>query len=343
MTPPFDIAAVEVWLASSIAGFRLPLGVRRFGDGQSNPTFLLTTPGSKYVLRKKPDDAMLPSAHAVDREYHVMRALQDTGVPVPEMLGFCEDAEVVGTPFYVMAHVEGRIFWDPTLPELTRAERAALYDDVNRVIAKLHDVDYTAVGLRDYGRAGHYLERQIARWSKQYVVSRTIPIEAMDRLIDWLPKRLPPAGTTSIVHGDLRLDNMIFHPSEPRVLALLDWELSTLGDPLADFGYHMLTWVLRAEEFRGMAGADLAALGIPAADAHLRRYTERRGLGAIDPDVWDYHLVYNLFRLAAILQGIAKRAQDGTASSANAPETGAKAGPVAEIAWKWARERLGAQ
>ena len=216
-------------------------------------------------------------------------------------------------------------------------------DDVNRVIAKLHDVDYTAVGLRDYGRAGHYLERQIARWSKQYVVSRTIPIEAMDRLIDWLPKRLPPAGTTSIVHGDLRLDNMIFHPSEPRVLALLDWELSTLGDPLADFGYHMLTWVLRAEEFRGMAGADLAALGIPAADAHLRRYTELRGLGAIDPDVWDYHLVYNLFRLAAILQGIAKRAQDGTASSANARETGAKAGPVAEIAWKWARERLGAQ
>jgi aminoglycoside phosphotransferase (APT) family kinase protein len=342
MIEPFDIAALESWVASSVGRFRGPLGVERFGDGQSNPTFLLTTPDEKFVLRKKPDGVLLPSAHAVDREYRVMRALKDTGVPAPRMVGLCEDVSVIGTPFFVMEHVEGRIFWDPTLPQLTRDERSAVYDDMNRVVAKLHEIDYAAIGLGDYGRPGHYLERQIARWSRQYLGSQTRPIEAMERLIDWLPKHLPPPGITSIVHGDLRIDNMIFHPSEPRIVALLDWELSTLGDPLADFGYHMLTWILRAEEFRGMAGADLATLGVPAAEDYLLRYAERRGLGPIDPVLWEYQLVYNLFRLAAILQGIAKRAEDGTAASAEARETGAKARPVAELAWRRTRERLGA-
>jgi aminoglycoside phosphotransferase (APT) family kinase protein len=337
---PFDVAALEAYLGASVPGFRGPLTARRFSGGQSNPTYLLLADDRKYVLRQKPKGALLPSAHAIDREYRVMRALHGTGVPVPEMLTLCEDASVIGAAFYVMAHVEGRIFWDPTLPELSRPERAAVYDDMGRVVANLHSVDYVRLGLADYGRPGHYLERQIGRWSKQYLASQTQPIEAMDRLIDWLPRHLPPAGATALVHGDLRLDNMIFDPREPRVVALLDWELSTLGDPLADFGYHMLTWILRPQEFRGMAGADLEALGIPKAEDYLQRYAERRGLGKIEPALWEYHLVYNLFRLAAILQGIAKRAEDGSAASADARATGERAKPIAELAWKRARERL---
>jgi aminoglycoside phosphotransferase (APT) family kinase protein len=339
---PFDVPALQAYLRASVAGFDGPLRVSRFSGGQSNPTFLLDAGERKYVLRKKPDGPLLPSAHAIEREYRVISALRGSGVPTPDALVLCEDASVIGAPFYVMAHVEGRIFWDPALPGLKRSERAAIYDDMNRVIATLHGLDVEAVGLTDFGRAGNYLERQIARWSKQYLASQTQPIEAMLRLIDWLPRRLPPPGATALVHGDLRVDNMIFDPVEPRIVALLDWELSTLGDPLADFAYHMLTWILRADEFRGMAGADLAALGIPDAPEYLRRYAERRGLGPVDPALWDYHLVYNLFRLAAILQGIAKRAQDGNAAAANAHETGARARLIAEIAWRRAVERLGA-
>jgi aminoglycoside phosphotransferase (APT) family kinase protein len=338
---PFGVEGLETWLGESIEGFDGPLKLSRFADGQSNPTFLLWTPKSRYVLRK-PQGILLPSAHAVEREYRVMRALENTGLPVPRVLSLCESVEVIGAPFYVMNYVAGRIFWDPALPELQRDQRQALYDDMNRVVAKLHCVDPLSVGLSDYGRPGRYLERQVARWTKQYLASQTQSIEAMNRLIDWLPKRLPPDSATSIVHGDLRLDNIIFHPSEPRVIALIVWELSTLGDPLADFGYHMLTWILRADEFRGMADANLPSLGIPGADYYLRLYAERRGLSSIDPEVWEYHLVYNLFRLAAILQGIAKRAEDGTASSSDAQETGAKAHLIAELAWKRASERLGA-
>jgi aminoglycoside phosphotransferase (APT) family kinase protein len=340
--PLFDRARLETYLNQNIPGFSAPLHIQRFSGGQSNPTFLIVASDRKYVLRKKPDGVLLPSAHAVDREYRVMRAVDGHGVPVPEMLCLCEDTKVIGAAFLVMSYIEGRIFWDPTLPELSRDERAAVYDDVNRVIARLHDVDYAAAGLAEFGRAGNYLERQLARWSKQYLASQTEPIEAMERLIEWLPRHLPPARATALVHGDLRLDNMILHPKEPRVVALLDWELSTLGDAFADLAYHMLTWLLRPEEFRGMAGADLDALGIPAAGDYLARYAKRRGLGEIDPELWEYQIVYNLFRLAAILHGIAERAADGTAAAENAGETGARARLIAALAWRRAVNRLGA-
>ncbi len=340
--PLFDKTRLEDYLSQNISGFSGPLTIQRFSNGQSNPTFVLVAADRKYVLRKKPDGVLLPSAHAVDREYRVMRAVRGLGVPVPEMLCLCEDDKVIGAAFLVMSYIEGRIFWDPTLPELSRDERAAVYDDVNRVIARLHDVDYAAAGLAEFGRSGNYLERQVARWSKQYLASQTEPIEAMERLIEWLPKHLPPARATSLVHGDLRLDNMIFHPKEPRVVALLDWELSTLGDALADLSYHMLTWLLRPEEFRGMEGADLDALGIPVAADYLALYAKRRGLGEIDAELWEYQFVYNLFRLAAILQGITKRAADGTAAAENAIETGARARVIATIAWRRAVDMLGA-
>src|SRR5438132_6899295 len=340
---PFDTEALQRFLRQQIDGLDAPLQVEQFKGGQSNPTFLLTAGGRRYVLRKKPGGPLLPSAHAIEREYRVIRALQHTEVPVAPSVCLCEDATVIGTPFYVMGYVGGRIFWDPTLPDLQPAERAALYDDINRVIAALHRVDPSAVGLSDYGRPGDYLARQIARWSKQYAASAATPCEAMDRLIDWLPSRIPGGETVSVVHGDLRLDNLIIHPTEPRVIAVLDWELSTLGDPLADLSYHMLTWDLKPEEFRGMAGADLAALGIPSADAYLQRYCQRAGRAAVAQPVWDFYLIYNLFRLSAILQGIAKRVEKGTAASASARETGAKARPIAELGWRRARDRLGSR
>ncbi|MGC2786753.1 MAG: phosphotransferase family protein [Roseiarcus sp.] len=343
MNEAFNQSVLEGWLAREVDGFRLPLTVRRFSGGQSNPTFLLATPDRNYVLRKKPDGALLPSAHAIDREHRVMRALSSTDVPVPRMLGYCDDPTVVGAAFFVMTHIEGRTFWDARLPDLSRDGRAAVFDEMNKLIAALHRIDPAAVGLADYGRPGRYLERQVARWSKQYLASETRPIEAMNRLIDWLPQHAPPPAVTSIVHGDLRLDNLIFHPVEPRAVALIDWELSTLGDPLVDFAYHMLTWILRADEFRGMADADLPALGIPGAEPYLALYAKRRGIGAIDPALWSYHLVFGLFRLAAILQGIAKRAEDGTASSTDAFETGAKARPIAELAWRKAQGWLDAR
>jgi aminoglycoside phosphotransferase (APT) family kinase protein len=339
----FDTDALRRFLRQRIEGFDAPLTVEQFKSGQSNPTFLLTAGKRRYVLRKKPGGPLLPSAHAIEREYRVISALQGTGVPLAPSVYLCEDASVIGTPFYLMGFVQGRIFWDPTLPSMRSEERAALYDDINRVVATLHRVNPASVGLADYGRQGGYLARQIARWSKQYAASETQPLEAMDRLIAWLPSRIPGGETTSIVHGDLRLDNMIVHPTEPKVIAVLDWELSTLGDPLADFSYHMLTWDLKPEEFRGMAGADLAALGIPTAQNYLRRYYEHVDRPPVAQPVWDFYLIYNLFRLSAILQGIAKRVEEGTASSASARETGGKARPIAELAWRWAGERLGAE
>jgi aminoglycoside phosphotransferase (APT) family kinase protein len=334
MTPGFDVAALAGWLRQHVAGFRGPLEVERFAGGQSNPTYRLTASSGRYVLRKKPEGALLPSAHAVDREYRVMTALRDTPVPVPRTCGYCADPSLIGTPFFVMDCVEGRIFWDPALPELSRAERGALWDDVNRVVAALHRVDIDAVGLADYGRPGNYFERQIARWTRQYRASESEPIAAMDRLIEWLPAHVPPGDETTIVHGDLRLDNMIVHPSEPRVVALLDWELSTLGHPLADLSYHVMTWRLSAEQFRGMAGKDLAALAIPGEAAYVAAYCARVGRPPIEPSAWEFHLAFSMFRLAAILQGIARRAEEGTAASGAAAETGRKARPIAEGAWR---------
>lgn len=339
---PFDLAALQRYLRGHIPRLGSELAVQPFSGGQSNPTYLVTDGRSRYVLRKKPAGELLPSAHAVDREYRVIHALQGSGVPVARTLCLCEDPSVIGTIFYVMEFVEGRIFWDPALPELEAPQRTALYDHMNGVVAALHSIDPQAVGLQDYGRKGEFLERQIARWSRQYHASETEPIAQMHQLIAWLPGRIPRTQGHGIVHGDLRLDNMIFHPTEPRVIALLDWELSTLGDPLADLGYHMLPWHLTNQQFRGMAGADYAALGIPSEREYLQRWCERTGHPGVPEDTWSFYLIYNLFRLAAILQGIAKRAEDGTAASSNARETGARARPIAQFAWQLAQERLGA-
>ncbi len=341
----FDVDALAAWLQAHLPGFAGPLAVEQFKGGQSNPTFKLLTPGATYVMRSKPGPSarLLPSAHAIEREFRVMAALAGHGVPVPAMLTLCEDESVVGRAFYVMSFVDGRVLWDQSLPGMTRSERGAIYDEMNRVIAALHCVDIAAAGLSDYGRPGNYFDRQIARWGKQYQASVTQPIEAMDRLIDWLPAHMPASARdetkVAVVHGDYRLDNLVFHPTEPRVLAVLDWELSTLGHPLADFSYHCMAWHIPPGAFRGIGGLDHAALGIPTEADYVRRWCERTGLA--EPDAlaadWNFYLAYNLFRMAAILQGIAKRVEDGTASSAQARQAAAGARPLAELGWHFAQ------
>jgi aminoglycoside phosphotransferase (APT) family kinase protein len=339
----FDVAALQAYLERHLPGFRGPLAVEQFKGGQSNPTYKLLTPGEAYVLRAKPGPAakLLPSAHAVDREYRVMHALAGSGVPVAGMHLLCEDESVIGRAFYVMDFVPGRVLWDPQLPGMTPAQRTAIYDECNRVIAALHGVAPAAVGLADYGRSGNYFERQIGRWSKQYQASITQPIEAMDRLIDWLPTHVPAGARddtqVAIVHGDFRLDNLIFHPTEPRVLAVLDWELSTLGHPLADFSYHCMVWHIPPGSFRGLGGTDIGALGIPAELSYVQRYCQRTGRSDVQAVMHDCYLAYNMFRIAAILQGIAKRVEDGTASSAQARQAAAGARPLAEMAWQLAQ------
>ena len=333
----FDEARLAAWMQSHVPGFSGTLEVAQFKGGQSNPTFLLTAGGRRYVLRRKPMGELLPSAHAVDREFRVIKALADTDVPVARAHALCEDPDVIGSPFYVMDHVEGRIFWDPTLPGMEPGERSAIFDELNRVQAALHRIDPAAVHLDDYGRPGAYLERQVARWTRQYKAAETEPIEAADRLIDWLPRHMPAEGQTRIVHGDYRLDNVIFHPSEPRILAVLDWELSTLGDPLVDFAYHCMVWRMPASS-RGLSGMDVAALGIPDEAHYLNPYLKRTGrTTAVPAQEWNYYLVFNMFRLVGILQGIAKRAQQGNASNATAVETGKRARPLAEQAWALAQ------
>ena len=312
--------------------------VKQFHGGQSNPTYLLSTPARRYVLRSKPGPVakLLPSAHAIEREFRAMHALRRQGFPVPEVLLLEQDESVIGRAFFVMEHVDGRILWDPALPDLMPAARTAVYDEMNRVIAALHAIDIDSAGLADYGKAGNYFERQIGRWSKQYRASETERIEAMDRLIEWLPQHLPAGDEVAVVHGDFRLDNLIFHPSEPRVIAVLDWELSTLGHPLADFSYHCMPWHIPAGGFRGIGGVDFAALGIPTETDYVRRYCERTGRARIDN--WNFYLAYNLFRIAAILQGVYKRATEGIASSDNATQAGRNARALAEIGWRKAHE-----
>jgi aminoglycoside phosphotransferase (APT) family kinase protein len=330
-----DVAALEKFLE-----FRI-LDVEQFKGGQSNPTYRLTAAdGKKYVLRRKPPGKLLPSAHAVEREYRVISALHPVGFPVAKPLVLCEDQSVIGTAFYVMDFVEGRVLWDQSLPGMTRAERAAIWDELNRVIARLHMVSYEEVGLQGFGKPGSYIERQVARWTRQYQASETERIEAMDHLIAWLPQNIPPEAGTSVVHGDFRLDNAIFHPAEPRILAVLDWELSTLGDPLADFAYHCMSWHIPPGQFRGIAGLDLASLGIPAEEAYVARYCERTARKPIDPAHWDFYMAYNLFRIAAILQGIRKRVVDGTAASAHALDAGSRARPMAELGWDQVKKIL---
>ena len=328
----FDEASLERYLAGRIPGLSAPLTVEQFKGGQSNPTFLLASGGRRLVLRRKPPGELLPSAHAVDREFRIISALHGTDVPVARPFVLCEDTAVIGTAFYVMEFIQGRVLWDPSLPGSSPAQRAAIFDDLNRVIAALHSVDYVKVGLSDYGKPGNYLERQIARWTRQYRASETERIEAFENLIAWLPANIPPGDETSIVHGDYRLDNVIFHPTEPRLLAVLDWELSTLGHPVVDFAYHCMSWRLTPQEFRGMAGFDFAALGIPSEAQYVEMYCRRTGRASIPH--WDYYMAFNMFRLAAILQGIMGRVVAGTAASQHAIDSGRRAKPLAEAAWR---------
>ena len=342
---PFDASALEHWLTNHLSGFQGPLQVRKFAGGQSNPTYQLITPARSYVMRAKPGPVakLLPSAHAVEREYRVMHALQGTGVPVAHMHVLCEDEAVIGRAFYIMEYVEGRVLWDQSLPGMNPAQRRDIYLEMNHVLASLHMVKPAAVGLESYGKPGNYFERQIGRWSKQYLASVTEPIPEMDWLIEWLPHHIPASARdeslVSVVHGDYRLDNLMFHPTEPRVLAVLDWELSTLGHPLADFSYHCMSWHIAPGAFRGIAGLDLMALGIPSEAEYIALYCQRTGFTtpeALQAD-WNFYLAYNMFRLAAILQGIAKRVQTGTASSAQALQSAAGAVPMARSAWQLAQ------
>jgi aminoglycoside phosphotransferase (APT) family kinase protein len=330
----FDTDRLAAWMKAHVEGFSGKLQVEKFRGGQSNPTYLLTASSRKYVLRRKPPGTLLPSAHAVDREYRVIAALAGSDVPVPKTWALCQDDSVIGTMFFIMDCVDGRILWDPSLPGMSPAERGAIFDEMNRVIAALHSVDYAAVGLADYGRPGSYFARQIDRWSRQYRASETERIEAMDQLMDWLPRNIPPGDETSIVHGDFRLDNTVFHPTEPRMLAVLDWELSTLGHPLADFAYHCMGWRLSPGQFRGLVGCDLAALGIPSEAEYVAAYCKRTGRAPIPPRDWEFYMAFNMFRLAGILQGIMARALQGNASSADAVEAGKRARPLAEAAWR---------
>ena len=341
----FDVPALTAWMQGHVQGFAGPLQVEMFKGGQSNPTYKLITPGRSYVMRSKPGPVakLLPSAHAIEREFRVMKGLAGTDVPVPHMYALCEDESIIGRAFYIMECMEGRVLWDQSLPGMEPAQRAAIYDEMNRVISALHTVDFAAQGLADYGKSGNYFERQIGRWSKQYVASVTQPIPEMDQLMQWLPAHMPAsaldASRVSIVHGDFRLDNLMFHPTEPRVIAVLDWELSTLGHPLADFSYHCMSWHIPATMGRGIAGKDLAALGIPGEEEYIRRYCERTGLKDVDTlrADWNFYMAYNMFRIAAILQGIAKRVEAGTASSAQAKASGDTARPMAELAWSFAQ------
>ena len=340
----FDTQALTLWLKAHMPGFSGPLEVEMFKGGQSNPTYKLNTPSKSYVMRAKPGPVakLLPSAHAIEREYAVMSGLQGTGVPVAQMHVLCDDESVIGRAFYVMEFVQGRVLWDQALPGMTAPERRTIYLEMNRVIAALHAVEHVAQGLGSFGKPGNYFDRQIGRWSKQYIASVTQPIPEMDKLMEWLPAHMPAsarADHTCIVHGDFRLDNLIFHPTEPKVLAVLDWELSTLGHPLADFSYHCMSWHIPPGSFRGIGGLDHAALGIPLQDEYIELYCQRSGLTtleALKPD-WNFYLAYNMFRIAAILQGIAKRVEDGTASSAQAKASGAGARPMAELAWLFAQ------
>ena len=340
-----DETALARWLQQHMPGFEGPLQVEMFKGGQSNPTYKLITPSAHYVMRAKPGPVakLLPSAHAIEREFRVMQALQGTEVPVAHMHVLCEDESVIGRAFYVMEFVQGRVLWDQELPGMTPAQRRDIYLELNRVLAALHTVPYRERGLETYGRPGNYFERQIGRWSKQYQASITQPIPEMDKLIEWLPSHMPDsarAELTSIVHGDYRLDNVIFHPTEPRILAVLDWELSTLGHPLADFSYNCMAWHIPPGTFRGIGGLDLPALGIPSESEYIRLYCDRTGLAtpASLAQDWNFYLAYNMFRIAAILQGIAKRVESGTASSEEAVSAGARARPMAEMAWHYAQK-----
>jgi aminoglycoside phosphotransferase (APT) family kinase protein len=332
-----NVAALSEYLEQHLPGYGGPLTLTRFADGQSNPTFKLISRNGSYAMRAKPGPAakLLPSAHAIEREYRVMRALAGTAVPVPKVYRLCEDETVIGRAFYVMELIDGRVLWDQSLPGIADTERQAIYAEMNRVIAALHSVDFSAVGLAEFGRPGNYLARQVSRWGKQYRASETEHIDVMDKLIEWLPAHLPPEGAPSIVHGDYRLDNLIFAHDAPRIVAVLDWELATLGDPLADFSYHCLGWHLPPGPSRGIAGLDLRTLGIPREEEYVSMYCERTARAR--PAHWDFYIAYNLFRAAAITQGIVKRAAEGTAANTRAIANKDLVAPLASAGWEIAR------
>jgi aminoglycoside phosphotransferase (APT) family kinase protein len=336
----FDVAALERYLAAQVRGFAGPLDVKQFKGGQSNPTYVLETPTRRYVLRRKPPGKLLPSAHAVDREFRVISALHGAGFPVAQPVVYCADESVVGTPFYVMGFADGRVIWEPGMPGSNPGERRAVFDVMNATLARLHSFDPAAIGLGDFGRGENYIQRQVDRWSKQYRASETEKIDEMERLMAWLPVHLPPPSPVRLVHGDYRLDNIVLGKNAPEVLAVLDWELSTLGDPLADFTYHLMQWYMPPSESGAgtatLVGLDLDALGIPSLSDYVDAYVDRTGL---DPrQHLPVYLAYNFFRLAAILQGIVGRVRDGTATSDNAPGRAALVAPLAEVGWRFARE-----
>jgi aminoglycoside phosphotransferase (APT) family kinase protein len=328
----FDQSRLDAWMKVNVAGYAGPLEVRQFKGGQSNPTYQLVTPERKYVMRRKPPGKLLPSAHAVDREYRVISALGPTGFPVPRTYGLCTDEGVIGTIFYVMDMVEGRIFWDQTLPEHEPQERHAIHMAALKTLADLHNTDYRAIGLEDFGRQGNYMARQIDRWTKQYKASETEHIETVERLIEWLPRTVPDDDQTSIVHADYRLDNMVMHPTEARVVAVLDWELSTIGNPLADFTNLLMQWV------NGTIAEipDLEARGIPTMDEYVAEYCRLTGRDGL-PDL-NWYFSYNIFRLAGIVQGIVGRVRDGTANSPQAAAMAARVPLLGEAAWKFAQK-----
>ena len=327
----FDEVALKAFLAANLAGFSEPCSIRQFEGGQSNPTFLLKSGGGKFVVRKKPPGHLLPSAHAVEREYRVMDALADSDVPVCSMLLLCEDSSIIGTPFIVMEHVEGRVFHDPTLPGVDRTDRSAVYEHKMKVLAALHAVMPSDVGLERFGKPGNYYARQISRWSRQYRASETKQIHSMDRLLEWLPRNIPVDEENRIVHGDYRLGNVILHPTEPRIVAVLDWELSTLGDPLADLAYNLMTYYLPSRRHPTLVSNDPAETGIPSRESQLSLYCSLSGRDAMK--YWNFYLSFSMFRSAAIGQGVYKRGLDGNASSATALELGREVASTADIAW----------
>jgi aminoglycoside phosphotransferase (APT) family kinase protein len=333
----FDVGRLESYLRHRVAGFAGPIALKQFKGGQSNPTYLVETPRRRYALRRKPPGKLLPSAHAIDREYRVISALHAQGFPVAEPIIYCADETVTGTAFFLMSHIEGRMFWEPHMPTSYPAERARVYDAMNETLARLHSFEPAAIGLADYGRGENYVARQVERWSKQYRASETETIDDMERLIGWLPAHLPPALSPRLVHGDYRLDNIILAPEEPRIAAVLDWELSTLGDPLADFSFHLMQWHTPPEASTGsLLGYDLAALGLPSLEDYVEAYMARTGL---DPRPHlSVYFAYNFFRLAAILQGIVGRVRDGTATGAFAADKAGGVRPLAAKAWELARQ-----
>jgi len=334
----FDAARLEDYMASHVEIFRGPLAVKQFKGGQSNPTYLLESPSGKYVMRRKPPGKLLKSAHAVDREFTIISALYAADFPVPRPYVLCKDEEIVGTMFFIMEFVEGRIFWELDLPDSHPQERTAIYDNLGETIAQLHSFDHEKIGLGDYGKPGNYFARQISRWSKQYYASETDKIDEMDKLIEWLPENIPDDESVSVVHGDFRLDNLIIHPSEPRIIAVLDWELSTIGHPLGDFTYHLMAWQLPEIGIgsTGLKGKDLDALGIPSEEDYVASYCAKtdRNDGIANRD---FYSAYNLFRIAAILQGIAGRVRDGTAASVHAERAGNAVAPLSALGWEYAQ------